>query len=324
MHELVLHSNTSTEQIRPPFNTDAIRDGMVRRAEPLSAAHINALAACLGAIAGILDTFLAMDVPAIRCLPVLYFVRVAYAVVALMKMFFSASDPRFELGTVIGRADLRLDFYLDALLQKFHVTAADDRCRPAAKFLVVLVMLKSWFMKQAKADAAPPGSSPDRAPAHRPPQHPVNTPLQVLSEVATGRESAAPPRPVFGSLPDIRPGPAHQHHHGPLFPDAAAAAASSSTTTTTNMGPASSSSSSMGGAGAAPFPEPWVSQPPPPPPPDWDPLAGLPPGLDLDLESLGLPLDSYDVYAGGARMMLNEPWFADVFQGLPDQNVFPF
>ncbi|XP_044724821.1 C6 transcription factor (War1) [Hirsutella rhossiliensis] len=371
MHELVLHSNMSTEQIRPPFNTDAIRDGMVGRAEPLSAAHINALSACLGAIAGILDTFLAMDVSAIRCLPVFNFVRVAYAVVVLMKMFFSASDPRFELGSIIGRGDLRVDFYLDALLQKFRVTAADDRCRPAAKFLVVLVMLKSWFLRQAKADVdsggggggggaveggdgsgaalsgtspAPPDAPPPSSAQH-PRQHSLNTPLQVLSEVAMGRESSGPPRPVFGSLPDIRPGHAH-HLHKPLFHDAASSAGGASTSSPSGpsanftptaaaaaaMGPASSSSSSIGAgpgaAGAFPHP-PWMDQQQQqqqqqPPAPNWDPLTGLPPSLGLDLESLGLPLDSYDAHAGGARIIINEPWFTDVFQGLPDPNVFPF
>ncbi|PHH72767.1 hypothetical protein CDD83_4879 [Cordyceps sp. RAO-2017] len=50
MHELVLHGNTSTEQIQNP---DVIRDGMVS-AEPLSAAHVKALwaasAACPSSI----------------------------------------------------------------------------------------------------------------------------------------------------------------------------------------------------------------------------------------------------------------------------------
>ncbi|KAF4510750.1 hypothetical protein G6O67_002618 [Ophiocordyceps sinensis] len=338
MHELVLHANMSTEQIRPPFDTDVvIRDGMVRRAEPLSAAHVDALAACLGAIAGILDTFLAMDVPSVRCLPVFNFVRVAYAAVVLMKMFFSASDPRFELGSVIGRGDLRVGFYLDALLHKFRLTAADDRCRPAAKFLVVLVMLRTWFVKQGRPDAdsadaeGPPRDAPPPSSAPNPRHDALDTPLQVLSEVAMGRESGGPSRPVLGSLPDIRPGPAH-HHDRPLFHDAFSSSGGGASTpgptatytppaAAANVGPASSSSSSLG---AGPFPPPWMGQQPPAPAPDWDPLAGLPPGLGLELESLGLPLDPYDAYAGDARMMLNEPWFTDVFQGLPHPNVFPF
>lgn len=75
MHDIVLQSPTSADQLRPPLNTDMIKGGLVS-AEPLSSAHINALSACLTAIDAVFDTFLAMDVPAVRCLPVFSLVRV--------------------------------------------------------------------------------------------------------------------------------------------------------------------------------------------------------------------------------------------------------
>jgi hypothetical protein len=109
---------------------------------------------------------------------------------------------------------MKVESYLDGLLEKFRATATDDKSRPAAKFLMVLVMLKTWFHRSkggklaaAKIDSLwqqPPnieGETPAQTPAttgtlvsqpsllqqqQQPEYSPANTPLQLLSEVATG------------------------------------------------------------------------------------------------------------------------------------------
>jgi hypothetical protein len=109
---------------------------------------------------------------------------------------------------------MKVEGYLDGLLEKFRATAADDKSRPAAKFLMVLVMLKTWFhrSKGGKLTAVklesiwqssqnPEGQTPAPTPApsgpmiaaasvlqqqQQPDYSPANTPLQLLSEVATG------------------------------------------------------------------------------------------------------------------------------------------
>ncbi|KAJ3499973.1 hypothetical protein NM208_g17250 [Fusarium decemcellulare] len=139
MHEMALHSR-AVEPIRPPFSADSLRDGLIN-GEKLSAAHISAISTCLTSIDSLLNTFLDMDIFSVRCLPVFNFVRVAYAVVMLIKLYFSASAHGSDLGRVFNKEDMQVGRHLDALLDKFRATAADDRCRPAAKFLVVLVML---------------------------------------------------------------------------------------------------------------------------------------------------------------------------------------
>ncbi|KAK1998629.1 hypothetical protein LX36DRAFT_748921 [Colletotrichum falcatum] len=179
MHEIALH--TQMDDIRPPFDTTALRDGMLT-GPTLTTSHINALSACLTAIDGVFEAFLAMEVPRVRCLPVFNFVRVAYAVVVLIKMYFSATAPGSELGKVIDKDNMKVEYYLDALLEKFRVAASDDRSRPAAKFLVVLVMLKSWFLKQSKglsasapAEGAHPSLRGAAAPATTVTPHPEKT-----------------------------------------------------------------------------------------------------------------------------------------------------
>lgn len=233
MHEISTHSETADTSRDPNTadTVDTIRDTLTIDV-PLTSAHISGLSACLTAIDGIFEVFLSMDVPRIRCLPVFNFVRVAYAVVVLIKMYFAASSPKSELGKVIDKDNMKVEQHLDNLLDKFGLTAADEKSRPASKFLVVLVMLRSWFQKQKGAGGstptdkpAQPGTTDYRTPnTSSPPttqsmppgqnqqqqqQQPgycatANTPLQLLSEVATkdssgtgsgtGAEPCATPR----------------------------------------------------------------------------------------------------------------------------------
>lgn len=216
MHELALQ-NEPADAFKAPFAAESLRDSLVSNAA-LTPAYTNALAACLTAIDGMFDTFFAMDPNSIRCLPVFNFVRVAYATVVLIRIYFAASSPSSELGKVIDKDSMKVDQHLENLLEKFRVTAADDKSRPASKFLVVLVMIRSWFHKISKgelnmsariADAAnaaegvaSPFATPDtaRAVGDRPtpgsattPGYSAqasNNPLQLLSEAATHNQAA--------------------------------------------------------------------------------------------------------------------------------------
>ncbi|TGJ87295.1 hypothetical protein E0Z10_g1482 [Xylaria hypoxylon] len=218
MHEIALQTN---EEQTATSNAEALRDPIPGLGESLTAAHISALSSCLTAIDGIFETFLSLDESTIRCLPIFNLVRVSYAVVVLIKIYFSATSPNSELGKVINKDNMKVAEYLDRLLEKFQKTAASDKSRPAGKFLMVLVMVRSWFHKQGQGRGRLPGdqnsdptpkpsqslrnnpmanssNSQDNGPHpntthHQQPQtkpqsdfNPANTPLQLLSEIATG------------------------------------------------------------------------------------------------------------------------------------------
>jgi hypothetical protein len=215
MHEVATHNDPSDDCRMNPADTPMGSDA------PLSFSHINALSACLTAIDGIFDVFLSLDVHTIHCLPMFNFVRVAYAVVVLIKLYFAASSPKSELGKVINKDHMKVDQHLHNLLEKFRATAAEGRSRPAAKFLVVLALIRSWFQKQTQnqnGSANPGGNAP---PTETPPPYPrqsgsatpvsqqpqqqqqqqqpdypttASTPLQLLSEIATN-DSTNGPRP---------------------------------------------------------------------------------------------------------------------------------
>lgn len=231
MHEIATQPDITEEwkQSDMTDTADAVRDALASDA-PLTPAHINALSACLTAIDGIFEVFLSIEVPSIRCLPVFNFVRVAYAVVVLIKLYFAAASPKSELGKVINKDEMKVEQHLDNLLDKFSLTAAGEKSRPASKFLIVLVMLRSWFQKQkgtTSADkpaqpagtdyGAPNNNSPstrqslpqaqDHTHQQQQQQQPqsdysatANTPLQLLSEIATkdsnGTGTGPTPRPT--------------------------------------------------------------------------------------------------------------------------------
>ncbi|TLS25662.1 hypothetical protein PpBr36_07614 [Pyricularia pennisetigena] len=128
--------------------------GCVGEDAALTPAHVSSLSACLAAVHGIFDTFSSMTPEDVRCLPVFNFVRVAYATVLLIKIYFAASAPGSELGQVIDKDEIRVEEHLGRLLDKFRLAAAGNRSRPAAKFHIVVAMLRSWFQRQASDSGA--------------------------------------------------------------------------------------------------------------------------------------------------------------------------
>ena len=223
MHEIAMHVDHNVEEFKPPYNEETIQ-GLVnpQRPEVLTMTHVRALSACLTAIDGVFEVFLKHSVDVVRCLPVANFVRVAYATVVLIKMSLAASHSENGIGKIFVQSALKVEEHLDGLIDLFGRAAADNKSRPSSKFLMVLVMLKTWFNRRQQglknpADNAPNGSVPvptpsvteqdgggqagniQRTDGQQKKQSfvPSNTPLQVLSDVATGnaREPHGHPEP---------------------------------------------------------------------------------------------------------------------------------
>lgn len=142
MHEVAMHNDECLENIKCNSNTGI-------PVALLTPAHISALTVCLTSIHGLFDTFLSFAPETTRDLPVFHFVRVAYACVLLIKMYFAATTTNAELGKVISKDDLKVEHYFDRLLNAFKAAAENEKSRAAQKFLVVLVMLRTWFYKQS-------------------------------------------------------------------------------------------------------------------------------------------------------------------------------
>lgn len=341
MHEVVLHNKTATDQLQPPYHSNTFKDSVVGL-DHLSAAQASAISACVSAADAIFSIFLSLDVDTTRCLPTYNCVRVAYSLVIILKLYFSASSPGSELGRIVGRGELRIEYYLDAMLEKFRLMAADDGSRIGSKFIVVLAMLKGWLVKQLKQDEAAANSSPKdpygqqlppsslnntSTPRQNTSQHHqqqqqqhrnANTPLQLLSEVAAAGSDSTHPR-ASTAFTNLRQIPQ------PFFYDNTPPA--SSTTTTANYQPPVPSSSSDTQQQQQQANPPWIfpdttSSAPPPPA-----MANTPGDQPYDFGGMayGTGLDLQTPYEVGDVMGLDNVWFGDMIMGLHEPtNIFPF
>lgn len=154
MHEFAMHLDQTLDFPSRSRLARGRGENSQARQQVLTTAHIGALTTCLSSIHGMFDTFLEMTANDIRSAPVCYFVRVAYAGVLLIKMYFAATAPESELGNVISSDDMRVGHYLGKLRDLLQASAASGQCRPARSFYLVLVMFQTWFERKKEGNGS--------------------------------------------------------------------------------------------------------------------------------------------------------------------------
>jgi len=144
-------------------------------------------------------------------LPVIFSVRIIYAVVVLIKLYLAATTPG-EIQNIINEKDLHLDEYMAGLEQSFKSIMERDRLSPHTKFLYVIQRLNERYKNIKRRQAAKkegielndtnctttqqanlPGPGNSANSANR-----IGG-LQILSEVAVGSGSNGSPQQLQGS-----------------------------------------------------------------------------------------------------------------------------
>lgn len=174
LHEIALHFNHNIEDFRLPFTEESLKSAS-NTSDTLSQNQMAALEACLKAAHGILSTMLSYEMSTVKSLPMLlFFVRCVYAIVILIKMHVAVCTPNSELGKMMKPDDLRVDYYLDRLINLFAYVSKDgEDFKPHPKILHILSVLKEWF-NHHKANVQ------------------QQTPLHLLSQVATQPKQPTP------------------------------------------------------------------------------------------------------------------------------------
>ena len=146
MHEIAMHHNHNIDDFRPPFNATPI-DGPP---DPdfVTPAHVESLSTCMRSVHEAFDAFLAMDVKLLRALPTLFFVRNSYAAVALIKMYTAVSAKGSKFGKIIKTEDLKVDEYLDGLINTLQRTAEGGMCKVALKFSMIFNMIRQLHLRR--------------------------------------------------------------------------------------------------------------------------------------------------------------------------------
>lgn len=208
MHEIAMHHNHNIDDFRPPFNATPI-DGPP---DPdfVTPAHIESLTTCMRSVHEVFEAFLSMDVQQLRCLPTLFFVRNSYAAVALIKMYTAVSAKGSKYGSIISNEDLRVDYYLDRLIDRLARTAEGGMCKVAQKFSIIFNMLKQWHTR--RTDPNSNSSNPvsrQRTPLNA--QLPPSSAMQNTQQFQSGA-----PRDAGGPLLNWQAQPQPPHHRSSI------------------------------------------------------------------------------------------------------------
>ena len=199
IHEIAIHHSHNIDDFRPPY---AVMEEDPDAPDYITAAHIESLTICLHSIHRIFNAFLAMTVANLRALPTIFFVRNSYAAVALIKMYTAITAKGSTFGSVFKPEDLKVDYYLDAVVEQLRKAGEGGQCRVASKFIHVFAMLANWQVKRAAGtleDCEKSASmiwNPSPQPDAKVPQKPSQARktgqngLQVLSEAAMVNNSS--------------------------------------------------------------------------------------------------------------------------------------
>lgn len=156
MHEIAMHHNHNIDDFRPPYIATPI-DGPPDP-DNVTPAHVEALTTCINSAHSAFEAFLNMDITALRALPTLFFVRNSYAAVALIKMYSAVSAKGSKFNAIFKARDLKVEYYLDRMIEAINRTCDAGLSRVAQKFTLIFNMLKSWHMK--RIDSVNNGSGP--------------------------------------------------------------------------------------------------------------------------------------------------------------------
>lgn len=147
IHEIAMHHSHNIDDFRPPYGVEEENE---EEPDYITPAHIDSLTICLHSIHRAFDAFIAMPISTLRSLPTLYFVRNSYAAVALIKIYTAVSAKGSKFGSVFKPSDLKVDYYLDTMIDVMKRTAEGGQARMALKFTFILGMLKSWQARRAE------------------------------------------------------------------------------------------------------------------------------------------------------------------------------
>lgn len=128
------------------FTLPALDDDCIQPESLLSRSglQINATTRCIGSAHAILDSWIEVPVDRLQKAPSVLYVRAIYALVALMKVDYAVgTDP--DMGELLDSNSLKVDFYLDTVLERATEAQGPQVCRIPSHWVFILkAKLKTW------------------------------------------------------------------------------------------------------------------------------------------------------------------------------------
>ncbi|MCJ1403705.1 hypothetical protein MMC11_006928 [Xylographa trunciseda] len=152
LHQIDVRHRYNVEALDDMNGLADVNESFVGSTLP-KAAELDAVTECLRSTHRVLDVFLGFSIEDIRTIPTFHFLRIAYAVVCLVRLHHAAMKPDSEIGKAIPTRSMDVEGYVTRLLTFMQRVAADERSRPAQNFQLFLRMIMTWFRRQTNRPA---------------------------------------------------------------------------------------------------------------------------------------------------------------------------
>jgi hypothetical protein len=146
LHEISLHDDHAPEDFQPPYRLDKIVS--IQPDLQGSSSYIDAVAISISSAHALLELMLNMTLDSLRALPIFNFVRMAYATIVLTKLHISSKTPTSQIGAVLDPKMIRLEYYIEKLIEKLGEAVGPMECRAPFTFLGLMMRLQIWYKSQ--------------------------------------------------------------------------------------------------------------------------------------------------------------------------------
>jgi hypothetical protein len=146
LHEIAMHDDHPPEDFMPPFQIQKII--AIQTDQQAASSYIEFTAVSISSAQSLLDILLSLDVDALRAIPILNYVRMAYALMTLIKLYISSKSPSSRIGSVLKPETLKVNFYLRSMIDKLVEAAGPKECRAPYTFLGMLMRFHAWYKSQ--------------------------------------------------------------------------------------------------------------------------------------------------------------------------------
>ena len=110
-----------------------------------SSLQINATIMCISSAHSILDCWLQIPIPKLQKSAGVLFVRVCFALVALLRVDYAVGTDAEGMGEVIDSKSLKIDYYLNAVIKMTTDAEGPQKCRiPGHWRFIITEKLKTW------------------------------------------------------------------------------------------------------------------------------------------------------------------------------------
>ncbi|KAK5950859.1 hypothetical protein OHC33_008242 [Knufia fluminis] len=193
MHEIAMHNEHNIDDFRPPYHSTPIEGPP--DPESVTPVHIDSLTKCLRSTHEAFEAFLSMDINSLRSLPTHFFVRNSYAAVALIKLYTAIAAKESKFGAIFQPHELRVEHYLDGLINALTKVAEGGMSRVAYKFSLIFQMLRGWHKSRTEAPSG--RGSREHSQPRLPPKAAMSRPSVSYHPTPQHQNNQPQPPPLF-------------------------------------------------------------------------------------------------------------------------------